>query len=208
MSNEFIMYMSNDPERRWTVNRGMVDTLTTSYPLKLRMGPGLCQSESFSSYEAVEMPGMFVRQSASRVKLQANDGSATFGNDSCFRQTPGLCGQSDMKSFAAFDRETAYIHRIGNELWVNDNDGTPEFGVNACFSVQEQGDTPTIGNPSLAAVITPEGREAPEGEIGTPTAANKADVSTFVTLATQQLASNSTQVMTPVEKHQSWCFLL
>ncbi|OZV77459.1 alpha-L-arabinofuranosidase [Micromonospora echinospora] len=112
---------SNFPDRvvRHQNNVGRIDP----YPLEpyqdqmWRMVPGLADAAGVS-FEAVNRPGSYLRHSGYAVRLDPDDGSATFRADATFHRTPGLADAS-WTSFRSHNVPDRYLRHSGYLLRID-----------------------------------------------------------------------------------------
>jgi hypothetical protein len=96
--------------------------------------PGLAGNGSVS-FESVNYPGFFLRQTNSDMGLSSNDGSASFAADVSFMQVAGLASATGV-SFVSVARPGAYLRHSGYSLRldpITDPNGTG--GADATFRI-------------------------------------------------------------------------
>ena len=85
------------------------------------------------SFESAGLPGSFLSNQNSVLKLGANDGSQLFAQNSTFCLRTGLAGQGF--SLTTLNDPTIYLRQNALSLLLNPSDGTSQFKTDATFSV-------------------------------------------------------------------------
>lgn len=87
----------------WTIRRGLADS-------------------SCYAFESVNYPGRFLRHANSRVRMDANDGSALFAQDATWCARPGL--QGDGVTLESINYPGSYLRHYQAEAWSANGTGT------------------------------------------------------------------------------------
>ncbi|GAA4508477.1 AbfB domain-containing protein [Nonomuraea ferruginea] len=87
----------------WTIRRGLADS-------------------SCYAFESVNYPGRFLRHASSRVRMDANDGSALFAQDATWCARPGL--QGDGVTLESINYPGSYLRHYQAEVWSANGTGT------------------------------------------------------------------------------------
>jgi len=91
--------------------------------------PGL--SGQCTSFEAVNAPGYYLRQSNLRLTLARNDGSDVFPRDATFCIQPGLAGSG--MSLVSASYPDRYLRHRNYEMWLDRFENTNQFNSDATF---------------------------------------------------------------------------
>jgi len=92
---------------------------------------GLANSACFS-FESVDTPGSFIRQSNFELLLNANDGTKQFYEDATYCTLAGLNGEGN--SIRSWSYPTRYFRHYDNLLRVTSNGGVHTFDTTASFN--------------------------------------------------------------------------
>lgn len=80
----------------------------------------------YISFESVNFPGYFLRQSGFRIWLHRNDGSGIYNDDSSFKPMPAINSDQTMVSFQSFNFPDHYLaaHRDSpDQAWITTTNG-------------------------------------------------------------------------------------
>ncbi|WNG38745.1 beta-galactosidase [Archangium violaceum] len=83
--------------------------------------PGLAEGSCYS-FESRNYPGRYLRHANSRIRNDANDGSALFAQDATFCAQPGRAGSG--VSFESYNFPGRYIRHYSAELWITEGAGS------------------------------------------------------------------------------------
>jgi hypothetical protein len=86
------------------------------------------------SFEALNLPGYFLRVENGAAFLRKNDGSAAFAGTATFLAKTGLSGQNT--SFAVYSNQNLYLRHQNFGLYAQASDGTDGFRADASFRVR------------------------------------------------------------------------
>ncbi len=97
-----------------------------------RVVPGLSNGACVS-FEAINVPGRFLRESGLRMRIDGNDGSDAFRRSATFCTRPALGGGAGA-SFESADRPGFFIRHAGGQVVLNANDGSDLFKQDATWA--------------------------------------------------------------------------
>jgi hypothetical protein len=101
-----------------------------------KLVPGLTGDSNTVSFESVDYPGYYLRHQDSRIKLQKNDGSRLFEQDTTFFQEESTLepGNPDYASFRSVNYPSNFIRHKDFELWVEAGSGN-QFKQDSTFKI-------------------------------------------------------------------------
>ncbi|KAI1117930.1 Arabinosidase B [Nemania sp. NC0429] len=85
------------------------------------------------SFEAVDAPGSFVRHSANKLQVNANDGTVLFAQDATFCAQEAL-GSAGTNAIRAWSRPARYWRHYGGALYIAGNGGPNAFDAKSSFN--------------------------------------------------------------------------
>ncbi|GAA1862538.1 family 43 glycosylhydrolase [Myceligenerans crystallogenes] len=133
---------------------GRMDPVTSSSDSRLRSDatftvvPGLASSSCYS-FQAVN--GMFLRHRDYRVRLETNDGSATFRADATFCAETGSVSGST--TFASYNFPARKLRHKNNELWIDPAEDTALFQADSSFYLRAPWVAKSTANPVVPGLF-------------------------------------------------------
>jgi GH43 family beta-xylosidase len=133
---------------------GRIDPVTSSSSAQLKQDasftvvPGLA-SPSCYSFQAVN--GQFLRHRDYRVRLETNDGSATFRGDATFCAETGSVSGS--VSFTSYNIPQRRLRHRDSELWIDTYQDTALFRADSSFQLRSPWAPKTNTNPVIPGLF-------------------------------------------------------
>jgi hypothetical protein len=103
-------------------------TIQTKQDATFTVVPGLADANCYSFRTA---SGLYLRHSAFRVRVAANDGTATFAKDATFNAHPGTAASS--VALESYNFPGYYVRHRNGELWVDRYTATDLFRADRSF---------------------------------------------------------------------------
>ena len=131
---------ASDPSRslRHFNSLGFTEVASGSSPELLKKDaswnvvPGLADADCLS-FEAINVPGSFLRHQNFRLRIDPLDVNGSFREDATFCARAALDGSGGL-SLEAKNRPGQYVHRRGNEVWIDALSDTASFRSDASWT--------------------------------------------------------------------------
>jgi hypothetical protein len=146
-------YNSPDSYIRHANNVGRIDSapFDPTADMEWKIVPGLADSNGIS-FESINYPGYYLRNSNYSIVLNANDNSTTFKADATFYKVSGFANSS-WTSFRSYVDSTKYIRHSNNVLRI-DSISTDTDKQDATFKLCYNGGATSIPTPTPTSTPT------------------------------------------------------